>query len=357
MTSYETILATIASIPSSDGPGEREIEWLTDANVVGVSRDHEGRLEVFLSGPELDPSISSVRDAVGFHTWHRSGGEPLDANRLLLPALSHYNQVVAFICTELLRNGADTGLSAAFGRAEPIIELSIEQLQMSSDAVLGLAGELLLMDALCRNVEPGHIAQVVDSWDGWQRSSRDFSLNSLGVEVKTTRRDTSSHLVQGVHQVELADGEGGGVAETRLVLVSVGLRPAEPGDDSFTLPQLVDRIASRLGEAGRQDLADKFLTRVSEYGSWSGLGYDHHTMSSDPTFAIPYVAKFFRGYDMTDPAIEVLRRDDIVNHHHVNVGSVRFRIDLPLTVSAGNPVQQPNQVARAILGAWACQTV
>lgn len=350
MTTYESILATIVSTPSSGAAAERDISWLTDANVVGVSRDHEGRLEVFLRGTELRPVIAAVRDAIEFHTWHRTGGEPLDANRLRLPALSHYDQVVAFICTELLRNGTDADLTTAFARTEPIIELSIEQLQMSSDAVLGLAGELLLLDALCRNVDTDRMGEIVGSWDGWQRSSRDFSLDGVGVEVKTTRRDTSSHMLQGVHQVELADGEDGGVAETSLFLVSIGLRPAEPGDDSFTIPQLVDRIATKLADAGRPDLADSFLAHVAEYGSWSGLGYDHRSMSGDPMFVLPYVTKFFRGYGMTDPAIEVLRRDDIASHHHVDVGSVRFRVDLPLAVSAGNPVQQPNQVARAILG-------
>jgi hypothetical protein len=350
MTSYEFILATIASTPSSGAPAERDIKWLTGANVVGVSRDHEGRLEVFLSGTELRPAIAAVRDAVEFHTWHRTGGESLDANRLRLPALSHYDQVVAFICTELLRNGADADLGRAFARAEPIIELSIEQLQMSSDAVLGLAGELLLLDALCRNSDPDRVDEIVNSWDGWRRSSRDFSLNSVGVEVKTTRRDTSSHMMQGVHQVELADGEDGGATETGLVLVSIGLRPAEAGDDSFTIPQLVERITARLVDPAHQDLADDFLAHVAEYGSWSGLGYDHRSMSGDPTFVLPYVTKFFRGYNMADPAIEVLRRDDIASHHHVDVGSVRFRVDLPLAVSADNPVQQPNQVARAILG-------
>lgn len=356
MTNYESILATITSTSSSPAATERDIRWLTDADVVGVSRDHEGRLELFLHGPELRPAISAIKDAIEFHTWHRGSGQPLDANRLRLPALSHYDQVVAFICTELLRNGTDKDLAAGFAKTEPIIELSIEQLQMSSDAVLGLAGELLLLDALCRNAEPARVNEIVNSWDGWQRSSRDFSINSVGVEVKTTRRDTSSHPVQGVHQVEPANGEDGGVAESRLVLVSIGLKPAEPGDDSFTIPQLVDRITSRLVQAGHHELSGRFLSRVSEYGSWSGMGYDHRAMTDDPTFAVPYVTKFFRGYEMTDPAIDVLRRDDVDSHHHVDAGSVRFRVDLPLAVSAGNPVQQPNQVARAILGNLPRQT-
>jgi hypothetical protein len=275
MTNYESILVTISSTPSSDAATERDITWLTDHDVVGVSRDHEGRLEVFLRGPQLRPAIAIVRDAIEFHTWHRTEGDPLDANRLRLPALSHYDQVVAFICTELLRNGADEDLALALARTEPIIELSIEQLQMSSDAVLGLAGELLLLDALCRT-DPDRVDELVNSWAGWQRSSRDFSLSAVGVEVKTTRRDTSSHMMQGVHQVELADGEDGGVAETALILVSIGLRPAEFGDDSFTIPQLVERINSRLKDAGRQDLAATFLAHVSEYGSWPRLRPPHN---------------------------------------------------------------------------------
>ncbi len=350
MLSYEAILTTIKALASAQAPDERDIEWLSSGNAVGVSRDHEGRLEVFLCGAELRPVISVVKEAIGFHTWHRRGGEPLEANRLLLPALSHYDQVVAFICTELVRNGADIDLDGSFARTEPIIELAIEQLQMSSDAMLGLVGELLLLDALCRNSEPGGLPQVLASWDGWQRSARDFSLDTVGIEVKTTRRDTSSHLVQGVHQVEVADGENGGVPESRLVLVSVGVRPGEPEDDSFTIPILVDRITALLEDAGLQDLVDGFLNHVAEYGSWSGLGYDHRAASRDPAFAVPYVTKFFRGYDMTDSSVEVLRRDDIAIHHHVDSGSVRFRIDLPLAISANNPVNQPNQVARAILG-------
>ena len=351
MTSYESILNTITTTQSAHAATERDIRWLTDAGVVGVARDHEGRLEVFLAGRDLPPTFSAVGEAFESPPWPGGPGEPLKANRLRLPALSHYDQVVAFICTELIRNGVDADLAAAFARTEPILELSIEQLQMSSDALLGLAGELLLLDALCRNGGADRVDEIVASWAGWQRSSRDFSLRSVGVEVKTTRRDNSSHLVQGPHQVEPADGEDGGTSETRLVLVSVGLRPAEPGDDSFTIPQLVDRIATRLADANHPALVDSFLARVSEYGSWSGLGYDHHSMADDPTFAAPYVTKFFRGYEMTDPAIEVLRRDDIASHHHVDVSSVRFRVDLPLVVSAGNPVQQPNQVARAILSA------
>ena len=60
-------------------------------------------------------------------------------------------------------------------------------------------------------------------------------------------------------------------------------------------------------------------------------------------------AAFVRGYDMSDPAIEVLRRDDVADHHHVELQSVNFRINLPAMVSPHNPVPGTNRVAREIL--------
>ncbi len=43
---------------------------------------------------------------------------------------------------------------------------------------------------------------------------------------------------------------------------------------------------------------------------------------------------------MTDPAIEVLRRDDVATHHHVETQSVTFRISLPANISATNRSQE-----------------
>lgn len=60
-------------------------------------------------------------------------------------------------------------------------------------------------------------------------------------------------------------------------------------------------------------------------------------------------ASFFRAYDMDDDVIEVLRRRDPANHTPIDVGSVRFRINLPLAVSVDNPVIGANQVAEAAL--------
>jgi hypothetical protein len=216
---------------------------------------------------------------------------------------------------------------------------------------VGLAGELLLLDALCRCAADRQVGTIVGSWDGWRRSARDFTYGSTGVEVKTTTRSVSSHFVEGVHQVEQSDGSDGRTPEDRLFLVSIGLQPAEPGGNAFTIPQLVDRIIARVEGAGAGgSVVDKFLAHLAEYGANSGGGYEHGTQAPDPFYTTPFLTTFFRAYDMSDSAVEVLRRDDVAVHHHVDVSSVRFRVELPITANLGNPIVGANQVAQVILG-------
>jgi hypothetical protein len=351
MTTYESVLHLIESVQSAVSADHRDVRWLTDAHMVGVARDHDGQVEVFLAGTRLSPGSNAVRAALEFRTWHRKGAPSFDASRLLFPSLGYFDQVAAFICTELLRGGADMSLRQAFAQTEPIIELAIERLRLSKQAILGLAGELLLLDALCRHAVDEQVVPIMGSWDGWKRSSRDFSWGSTGVEVKTTTRSGSSHLVEGIHQVERSDGSGSGAPEDRLFLVSIGLQSAEPGGNAFTIPQLVDRIMARMDGAGAgRSVADKFLAHVAEYGGSPVGGYEHGSQAPHASYTTPFLTTFFRAYDMSDTAVEVLRRDDVAVHHHVDIGSVRFRVELPITASLGNPVVGANQVARFILG-------
>lgn len=345
MTSYEEILDVVSSVPCAAAGDARDITWLTHGEVIGIARDQAGRLEIFLSGEEMRPRTATVRAALQHQQWYRAEGTPLAASRLLLPAFGHFDQVCAFVSTELLRNGADDDLERAFIETEPIVELAIKRLLLSESAMLGLAGELLILEAMCRQVEENLVDQVVASWDGWRRSARDFVWGDTGVEVKTTGRATSAHEVQGVHQIEPTGLEDGG-AEQRLLLVSIGLQPSEPSTSSFSIPMLVQRIVDHMGATGD---VTQFLANVATYGSESGFGYDHAVMAADAPFTTTFSTAFVRGYDMSDPAIEVLRRDDVADHHHVELQSVTFRINLPATVSAHNPVPGTNRVAREIL--------
>ena len=68
MTSYESVLQVIESVPSAESADSRDVTWTTDSHVVGVARDHEGKVELFLAGAELIPASSAVSGAIEFHT-------------------------------------------------------------------------------------------------------------------------------------------------------------------------------------------------------------------------------------------------------------------------------------------------
>jgi hypothetical protein len=354
ITTYEELLQRVGMLTRPDEPMQRNVHWLNAAHVIGISKTREGRIEIFLAGPALNPSSRTLRDAIEHQPWWRQGGdEPaFEANRLLLPGVGHFNQVAAFLCAELLRNGVEVALERAFLETEPILELAIERLRLSDGAFLGLTGELLLLGALCRSVGDAEAALVVDAWAGWQQSLRDFTWGAVGTEVKTTTRSTSTHQIQGTHQVELNGGGGGGQREEGLYLVSIGLQETEPHGNSFTVPDLVDRIIERLGEVGRPETADVFVARVREYGSGAGFGYDHRSMRDDPAFTRSFAVTFVRAYDMTDEAIAVLRQQDVEARPHVEPSSLRYTIRLPAQVSGDlNPVVGLNQAALAVLRA------
>lgn len=210
MTSYESLLGLVADLPSAASVSLRDIRWMTEARVVGVARSHEGRVEVFLSGAELAATSKTVRDGIKFRAWHRDNAPSLDANRLLLPAHDHFDQVTAFICTELLRNcgcGAQTGIrqNRANSRASPRAAAHVER---GTHRTRRRGARTRCPVPPCRRRPSGTGRRVVERLE---KSSRNFVLRTAGIEVKTTTRNISSHRVQGVHQVEptTAQTEGG----------------------------------------------------------------------------------------------------------------------------------------------------
>lgn len=350
MPSYEEVLDAIADIPNGVQGRDRTIQWLTAAQIVGAARDHLGHVELFLAGAEIRPRASALRAALQHHSWTRENDTTLDANRLLLPPFGYFDKVAALIATELLSEGADTDLPRAFTATEPLIELAIKRLEISKSALLGLAGELLLVDALVRRAEDQHVGQLVQAWDGWRRSMRDLSWNGTGVEVKTTTRSTSSHFVQGVHQLEPYSNTENQLGEERLLLASIGLQESKESANAFNVPQLTRRIVDRLQATGHSGGVDAFLSNVAAYGSETGFGYHHLTMAGDAPFTTWFTPTFVRAYNMSDPSVQVLRHEDLVAYQHVDLQSVVFQIDLPASISVTNPANGLFSVATAILG-------
>lgn len=259
--------------------------------------------------------------------------------------------MAALVCAELFRAGIETDFVGGFRKSEPILEFLIDRLGVSDGALLGLFGELLLLRALLQRANPADTREVIDGWQGWKPSLRDFVWGELGVEVKTTTRGNSTHEVQGVHQIEPARDYTKNPAESGLILVSLGARYGSPHENSHSVAGLVEAIVHRLMHAGAEDRTSLFLSRVREYFAEHGLGYDHSTMSDEPAFSRAIELVFARGYDMADEAVLVPRRSDLVPFAHVDLSSVRYKVDLPVTVNGNlNPTVGLQQVARRILG-------
>ena len=353
-TTYETQLAIVQRLKPSATDNDRHIEWCVSSGVVGLARTPEGRIEIFLEGMRLQARFRRVREALEYQRWFRSGGDELLANRILLPAAGHFEQVAAFLCTELLRAGAVEDLAGAFSRAEALIELAIEDLTLADESLLGLSGEMLLLRALLREAPTEHVRDVVESWKGYRETARDFQLGGTGVEAKTTTSSTSSHVFSGVHQLEV--GHSVDASEERSYLVaSLGLEWPELDDleNTTSLPEVVDGVIGRLDQvlgASASVLVNELISNIANYGS-ATLGYDHRTMAGIARFRRPFRLRFARGYDFADPAIRLLTTDDMRARPFIDIDSLSLRINLPEYVSGDlNPVVGLSNFARRIVG-------
>ena len=312
-----------------------------------MARTRTGRIELFLAGHELHPGYPRVRKALEYQAWYRNGSELLEANRLLLPAAGHFNPVAAFLCTELLRCGADEDLAAAFAKVEPLIEMAIEGLLLADEAITGLCGELLVLEAMLAAVPLEQKLDTLGSWVGYGETPRDFQLPWAGIEVKTTTSLASSHLFSGIHQLEPGHGVGG-VQETQFHIASIGIEWAdEPDEGTSTLSALVDRLLAAIRPFGGESAVQAFLGHVAAYGGSNGAGYDHLAMAGLPQFNRPFRVTFARSYDMSDPVIHLLTTDDLRARPFIDGDSVRLRVSFPNKVTGDlNPVVGLSAIGR-----------
>lgn len=352
--SYEQQLEVVSQLHRCTSDDDRHISWVSTDDAVGLARTPQGRIEIFLPGPPLKARFRRVREALEHQTWFRADGEQLLANRILLPAAGHFEQVAAFLSTELMRNGARSDLRQAFAQTEPLIEMAIEDLLIADEALLGLCGELLLLHALLALAPVRRAQEIVESWKGHRETSRDFQLGQVGVEVKTTTRASSSHLFRGVHQLEPGHGVDD-TDETSYVLVSIGLEwaKADEGTNTTSLPELVNGCIERLDRALEPPAAPsitELLRDIAAYGSPTTLGYQHAAMSGNARFARPFRVSFARGYDMTDANIRLLTTDDMRARPLIDAESLHLRVNFPDRVSGDvNPTGGLNASVTQIL--------
>jgi hypothetical protein len=344
--SYEWLRDRLSTLAAAKHEGERDLVWVDGQKRLAVARDVRGRVEVFVVGPPLTAHTRIVKDSLEHESWTTSTGSALPANRVVLPLAPHFDEVAAFLCTELINNGVQGNAQTAFDRTEPLLALALTRTQLADQVLLGLFGELALLEALLSEAPSTSSEVVMTSWAGSSPSARDFQLENVGVEVKTTTSPASVHHVQGVHQVELGHSNSG-APESHLFLLSLGLTWVTEDDGGRTIPDMVDSVLELVTDV---QVRTDFLARIKQYGGDAAIGYDHEHDRDRPRYTQRFSFRFERLYDMTDPRIRVLRSADLVGLSELDPSSVTFRVQLPNHVRGElNPVTGWRSLAATIL--------
>lgn len=333
--SYEWLRAALGDLSPAGASEDRLLVWADSGHTLGVARDALGRLEVFMVGDPLVPTNSVVADNLQHQVWMTRDGVSLPANRLVLAAAPHFDGVAAFICSELLANGAADDMTDAFHRSEEVIALALRRAALSDHALLGLAGELFVIARLVESLA-GLAGHVIDGWFGSVPSSRDLQIGAIGVEIKTTSAPASVHHIQGLHQVERGMSVNG-APETHLFLLSIGAEWLGREEDSaMTIPGLVQRVLDSLTDVGQRRV---FVDRVKQYGGDASIGYDHANHHGLQRFRRPFRTRFERLYDLDDDRLHLLRSRDVEEATAVETGSISYRVRLPSKVRGDlNPI-------------------
>lgn len=330
---YEDLRERIAGTVSATHEDARDVAWATVGQRLGFARSPKGGIELFIVGDPIETGRPSIARRLEHHDW-AANGTTIGANRLLLPNEPYFDRVAAFICAELQLNGIDARPTVAFRRSEEVIELALSRGSIDSQALIGLCGEMLFLQAMTRAKPALAVSALMHDWKGYRPSSRDFQVGPVGVEVKTTTRGVSEHHIQGPYQTELGVPVDG-VPETALFLLSVGLLwlpPEHPG--AFTLPAIVSELVDHLSPSDRSE----FLRRVRAYAGSPQGGYEHSAEYVSPEFRRPFETNFVRLYDLTDSRIQLPRSEDL-NEMNLDPHSVNYRIRLPVQVNGTlNPV-------------------
>jgi hypothetical protein len=193
---------------------------------------------------------------------------------------------------------------------------------------------------------------VLANWNGWRESLRDLTLADVGVEFKTTLRSSSTHPIQGVHQIEVLTDAYGQRVEQAAYLVSIGIAWSSGKQDGVSISSLVASLSNRIRDVGREDYVIEFLSHVREYGASADVGYDHNSMSDLARFNRSFSLSFIRCYDLSDSALKLLRDSDLGAFPHLDRNSVSYSVVLPERVNGDlNPISGLHNVASALLRA------
>lgn len=339
---FEELRAELLKLPRPAQKGQREIHWVSHGRM-GIAKDYRGVIELYFCGDPIIPRRPTVRRHTDYGQWESSDHTIYNASKISFSPEERFISMAALIGTESVLAGAchsEIKLEEVFYKVESLIELAIRKISPSENTLLGMLGELILLEQLLIYATNAlHLrSDILDMWKGYTPSSRDFIIGNGAIEVKTTRQNSSTHIINSLDQIEPRDIHGNSI-ESPLYLLSIGLSPVIGGP--ISLPDQVERIICLLASEhskAKSPLQIKFLDAISRYGAVDGWGYDHESSKHDAKFSSTYSLTFMpRLYDMQDAEVKIIRRSDL-KETFVNSDHIEYQVDLPDTINSNNPL-------------------
>jgi len=325
---FEELEQRISSLVPSP-VGVYRVDWIQED--IGFSLSTSGALLMFIRN--LDPYVmvefedevkegmwKSTVDGKVFAAWRFSLESPT------LPSIAVYALVLSILRSrtrdEFKIRLKDLLRTVIMSRLGHDAEADSDE-ESRESVLLGLIGELFFLRMLLASTTRATVVDLIQGWKGSERSSRDFELESTGIEVKTTLKPVSEHYFSGVHQIEIGHLSSGRF-ENEAFLLSIGLSESfVPDDNSFSIDSLSSEIIGHLEAIAPYDsgASELFLRKLESYFDGQGRG----VRSSDRFFNLTFI----RSYNMADSNLQVIRSATLEKYPMVVARSVKFVVRLP----------------------------
>ena len=345
MRSYEEIFAAFGGLSLPGEQDQVEVDWVVPERLA-IGRDASARYVLVLAGDRVFATSDIVRRSLVHGDW-QSSSDTIKGTLLRVPQGEQFHIASTTIAIELLRRGIETRPTPdVFSEVEAFIELVIRRVLLPPDAIIGLLGELIVLDYAIDawgKLAPEERPDVCSIWRGYSRQSRDFAFHRLAMEVKTTTGPSSRHHIGGLDQVEPRVLDGGLTEE--LFLVSVGIAEASAGSSRFSIAGLTSRIVEKLTEHD----AVRFLDQLEQYGPEDCVGYCHDSMADWGPYLQRYRLTFEpRVYNMADPLLRLIKRADLQDTCVLPEG-ISYQVHLPDVVPGSHGRNPRTDLPQALL--------
>jgi len=320
---YADMVGLVSGLPRHQDPERRDFTWVVDG-ALGVARDTDDRVEIYLTGYQIRPrSMAVARNSHPQPIYRPGETVALDTLCVSLPELPHFDQFAAFLLSELVRLGVEEDVYGAFRQTEPLIEMAFARNRATPSALTAFTANLLVFRAALRQASRSQMPAVVRSWT---RSApwRDISAGTEGMIIRGVEGKTSVHRVNNLSEVSLSS------EENHLWLLSIGLHwdpsDASPRETVWSITrdmELMIRSVDQQTWSFMQEWLETF--RVSDTFS-----YIHDEAADNPLFNRHFAVTFNRIFSLDDGE-GLLTRADMTRRRFVVPGSVGYDVELPPT--------------------------